>query len=180
LREVAGHVHRADTPDAAQAVAASAPRFAACFRVRHYESDALGHVNNAAYLHYLEQAAIEHSTAAGYSNARYREMGGLFVVRRHEIDYLRPAGPGDVLEVVTWAVELRGARAVRAYEIYRHGETEMTTAVVPADRLLQSDYVSRGELVVRAETLWVYVDVASGRPRRIPPALSGVFVRTSR
>jgi acyl-CoA thioester hydrolase len=44
---------------------AGAPRFAAYFRARHYEADAVGHVNNAAYLHSLEQAAIEHSAAVG-------------------------------------------------------------------------------------------------------------------
>ena len=45
---------------------ATTSRFAAYFKVRHYEMDALGHVNNAVYLHYLEQAAIEHSAAAGF------------------------------------------------------------------------------------------------------------------
>src|SRR5215217_4437539 len=88
-------------------------------RVRHYEMDALGHVNNAVYLHYLEQAAIDHSAALGYDVARLRALGGLFIARRHEIDYLRPASAGDVLQVVTWAVELKGAQAVRDYAIYR-------------------------------------------------------------
>ena len=41
--------------------------FAVHFRVRHHEMDALGHVNNAVYLNYLEQAGIEHSAALGYS-----------------------------------------------------------------------------------------------------------------
>jgi YbgC/YbaW family acyl-CoA thioester hydrolase len=67
--------------------------------VRHHEADAVGYVNNAAYLHYLEQAAIEHSAAVGYPLGRYREMGTLFIVRRHQIEHLRPASPGDVLEV---------------------------------------------------------------------------------
>ena len=60
-------MYPAETPKPAPSTTVGVPRFAAYFRVRHYESDALGHVNNAAYLHYLEQAAIEHSTAAGYS-----------------------------------------------------------------------------------------------------------------
>ena len=120
-------------PDERAAAEASAPRFAAYFRVRHYEADALGHVNNAAYLHYLEQAAIEHSAAVGYPLGRYREMGTLFIVRRHEVDYLRPASPGDVLEVVTWAAEIRGPRAVRSYEVYRHGQagSDVGTVAVP-------------------------------------------------
>lgn len=89
----------------------ASPRFATHFKVRHYEMDALGHVNNAVYLHYLEQAAYEHSAAAGFSDERTRELGGIWIVRRHEIEYLRPATAGDVLQVVTWAVAFKGARA---------------------------------------------------------------------
>ncbi len=148
--------------------------------VRHYEADAIGHVNNAAYLHYLEQAAIEHSAAVGYPLWRYQEMGTLFIVRRHEVDYLRPASPGDVLEVITWAEEIRGPRAVRAYEVYRHGQaaSEVGTLAVPADGLLPATHVPASEVLVRARTQWVYVDLNSGRPLRVPAKLVGAFMGT--
>ena len=45
------------------------------FRVRGYECDALGHVNNAVYQHYLEQAATEASAEAGYDLNWYAERG---------------------------------------------------------------------------------------------------------
>jgi acyl-CoA thioester hydrolase len=159
---------------------ANAPRFAAYFRVRHYEADAAGHVNNAAYLHYLEQAAIEHSAAVGYPLGRYREMGTLFMVRRHEVDYLRPASPGDVLEVVTWAEEIRGPREVRAYEVYRHSQatSDVSTIAVPADGLLTATHVPASEPLVRARTQWVYVDVTSGRPLRVLAELIEAFTVT--
>src|SRR5829696_4797512 len=155
-----------------------APCFAAYFRVRHYEADAIGHVNNAAYLHYLEQAAIEHSAAVGYPLGRYREMGTLFIVRRHEVEYLRPASPGDVLEVVTWAEEIRGPRAVRAYEVYRHGQatSEVGTVAVPADGLLPATHVPASEALVRARTQWMYISLESGRPLRVPAELVGAFM----
>ncbi len=162
------------------AAEADAPRFAAYFRVRHYEADAVGHVNNAVYLHYLEQAAIEHSAAVGYPLGRYREMGALFIVRRHEIEYLRPASPGDVLEVVTWVAEIRGPRAVRAYEVYRYGQaaSDVGTIAVPPDSLLPATHVPASEPLVRARTQWVYVDLDSGRPLRPPAELIGAFVGT--
>ena len=135
-------------------------------------------MNNAAYLHYLEQAAIEHSAAAGYPLGRYREMGTLFIVRRHEVDYLRPASPGDVLEVITWAEEIRGPRAVRAYEVYRHGQaaSDVGTVAVPADGLRPPTHVRTSEPLVRARTQWVYVDQVSGRPLRVPAELVGAFM----
>ncbi len=42
---------------------------------------------------------------------QYRELGGVFVMRRVEIDYLRPSVAGDTLEVTTWLKEMRGSRA---------------------------------------------------------------------
>jgi acyl-CoA thioesterase FadM len=61
-------------------------------RVRFHECDPLGHVNNAVYLNYLEQAAIDHALLVGWSQQRLeREAGGVFVARRHELDYLKPA-----------------------------------------------------------------------------------------
>jgi hypothetical protein len=88
--------------DERAAAQASAPRFGAYFRVRHYEAHALGHVNNAAYLHYLEQASIEHSAAVGYLLRRYQEMGTLFIVRL----VVRRAG--------RWATAARASRTDRS------------------------------------------------------------------
>src|SRR5215218_11320011 len=88
-----------------------ASAFEVYIRVRFHEVDSLGHVNNATYLNYLEQAAIDHAAAAGFSEDALREVGGVFVARRHEIDYLQPAKANDLLRVVTWPVELGAARA---------------------------------------------------------------------
>jgi acyl-CoA thioester hydrolase len=115
-------------------------------RVRHYEMDALGHVNNAIYLHYVEEAAIEHARQLGLDEARRRELGGAWVVRRHEIDYRVPAVAGDELDVTTRVVGLD-----------RLTGTRRTTIVRVAD----------GALVAQALTQWVWVGL-DGRPRRLP------------
>ena len=134
-------------------------RFSTRLRVRHYEMDALGHVNNAVYLHYLEQAAIEHSEHLGMSMARYEELGGVFVMRKLEIEYLSPAVAGDTLEVVTWAEEMSGPRAVRKYEITIAGT---------------------GRTVARATALWVWIERGTGRPRPIPPVLLAAFAAVAK
>lgn len=129
-------------------------KFITQLKVRHYEMDALGHVNNAVYQHYLEQAGIEHSEHMGFTVDRYRELGGLFVMRRLEIDYLRPAVAGDTLEITTWLQELRGSRAIRRYEL----------------RILGKE-----ELVLKAEALWVWVHLATMRPKAIPDIMLDAF-----
>lgn len=131
-------------------------QFTTYLRVRHHEMDALGHVNNAIYQNYLEQAAIEHSENLGLSLELYRELGGLFVMRRIEIDYLRPAVAGDRLEVTTWLHEIRGARAIRRYEIRKQDNEH---------------------LLVTAEAVWVWVDITTMRPRAIPNALLDAFLQ---
>jgi acyl-CoA thioester hydrolase len=155
------------------------PRFAAYFKVRHYEMDALGHVNNAVYLHYLEQAAYEHSAAAGFPDERTRELGGIWIVRRHEIEYLRPASAGDVLQVVTWAVEFKGARAYRDYAIFRHAGASDDARHLPADGFLPPDQELPADPLVRARTLWVWADLVTARPKRIPATLYPAFFGTT-
>ena len=124
-------------------------------RVRHYEMDALGHVNNAVYQSYLEQAAIEHSEHLGLTLDNYRQLGSVFVMRRLAIDYLRPAIAGDYLDITTWIQEVRGSRAVRRYEIRKR------------DNLL----------IVTAEALWVWVEAAAMRPRAIPQKVVDIFTK---
>jgi acyl-CoA thioester hydrolase len=147
-------------------------------RVRHHEIDSLGHVNNASYLNYLEQAAIDHAAAAGYDAAHLRELGGTFVARRHEVDYLRPAVAGDWLRVTTWPVELGAARAIRAYEIARVPEDDREPGRLGDGLFLPEEVAATGDdVVVRARTVWAYVDVVSGRPRRMPAEIGAAFLR---
>ncbi len=127
--------------------------FTTQLRVRHYEMDALGHVNNAVYQSYLEQAAIEHSEHLGLTLEAYRQLGSVFVMRRLAIDYLRPAIAGDFLDITTWVQEMRGSRAIRRYEIRK------------------TDNV----LVVTAEATWVWVESTSMRPKAIPQNILNIF-----
>jgi acyl-CoA thioester hydrolase len=146
-------------------------------RVRFHELDPLGHVNNAVFLTYLEEAAIEHAAAAGWPSSRLREHGGVFIARRHEIDFLQPAIEGDLLQVRTWAESMSGARALRAYEITRLDRAEGGSP--PQDGLVDAanvEPIARDRLLVRARTEWAFVDVAAGRPRRIPAAVRDDFL----
>ena len=64
------------------------PQFCRSFRVRSYECDALGHVNNAVYLQYLQEAAMEASAAAGCPISWYATRGEAWVARDIAIGYL--------------------------------------------------------------------------------------------
>jgi acyl-CoA thioester hydrolase len=114
--------------------------------------DELGHASNIAYVRWIQDVAWAHSVHVGLDLPAYRQLGGVFVVRRHEIDYLRPVLRGDRLEVRTWIDSATAAKCVRATEI---GNAD--------------------EVVLRSMTTWGFVDAASGRPRRIPDSIRNAF-----
>ncbi|GAB4477300.1 MAG: hypothetical protein Kow00124_20340 [Anaerolineae bacterium] len=125
------------------------------FKIRHYECDAYGHVNHANYLRYMQEAAFEASAAAGYDFSRYDALGSLWLVRDTDVEYLRPLRYGDTVVVTTWVADFQRVRSRRAYELRRDSD---------------------GEVVARAVTDWAYLDAASGRPARIPPAMVERFM----
>src|SRR5215213_9901286 len=147
--------------------------FETFFRVRFHEVDALGHVNNAAYLNYLEQAAIDHATFLGLDLPRLQEFGGVFVARRHEIVFLKPTFAGDLLRVVTWLEEPRGARVNRQYLVFREPgrAADMSVRGRPA---AWSDTPADDALAVRGTTEWVFAN-NQGHPRRIPIEVARLF-----
>lgn len=130
----------------------------ALFEYRHTvlatEIDELGHVNNLAHLRWMQSAAIAHSAAQGWPGPAYRELGGGFVVRRHEIEYRQPAFVDEEIVVRTWVADMRKMTSLRRYEIVR-----------PAD----------GVLLAVAATNWAFIDFATGRLNRIPLEVSSAF-----
>jgi acyl-CoA thioester hydrolase len=117
--------------------------------------DQLGHVNNIEYVRWMQDVAVSHSDSVGCTAATQAD-GAAWVARRHVIEYLRPAFAGDRIEARTWVGGGRRASSIRNYEFVRvGGEDEV--------------------LLARGETEWVYVDLASGRPRSVPDAIRALF-----
>ena len=142
-------------------------------RVRFHEIDALGHVNNAAYLNYLEQAAIDHAALLGLNLAQLRELGGVFVARRHEIVFLRSAHAGNVLRIVTWLGEPHGARVERRYVIFLASNSGEMMPI--GGRIVDAgERAGQDAKVVQAATEWVFTS-ERGQPRRIPSEVARAF-----
>lgn len=92
-------------------------------RVYYEDTDAGAVVYHARYLAYAERARTEALRAAGAPHAELmRDHGLAFVVRRAEMDYLRPARLDDELNVVTGPWVLGGARVTVAQRIERSGQ----------------------------------------------------------
>jgi acyl-CoA thioester hydrolase len=120
--------------------------------VRPEDADYLGHVSNVVYVRWVQDSALAHSTAAGLDERAYLARGQSWVVRRHEIEYLRAAVPGDEVVVETRVASMGAASSVRLTRIFRNGD-----------------------LLARASTNWAFLDLARMRPTRIPEDIRARF-----
>lgn len=117
--------------------------------------DENGHVNNVAYVQWMQDIAVEHYSSIGGIAAQGKNA--TWVVREHRIEYLLPAFENDEVEIRTWVENIRRVRSLRKYEFVRKSD---------------------GRTLVRGETDWVFVDAKTGMPRAIPDEVSKVFLRT--
>lgn len=65
------------------------------FKVRDYECDLQGIVNNANYFHYLEQSRHEFLQSHGIDFKLAHDMGLDLVVAKAEVDFIKPLLPSD-------------------------------------------------------------------------------------
>lgn len=117
--------------------------FTLTVRIGAADIDGQDHVNNVAFVRLVQEAAVAHWRAAAPADV---QAAYTWVVRRHEIEYLRLGLPDDELELRTWVGEPAGATWERFTEVRRLGEEKP---------------------LVTARTVWVLLDAASGRPRRV-------------
>lgn len=121
--------------------------------VTEQDIDELGHAGNFHYIKWMQHAAIAHSSANGWPAHRYFELGAGWVVRSHNITYLKQAFLGDSVVIKTWIASGKTASCVRCYEIVN----------------------DKGEMLAKAETVWAFVNYEKQKPTRIPPEVTACF-----
>ena len=127
-------------------------RFRFPIAVAEADIDVLGHVSNLVYLRWVLEAATAHSVSRGWGLAEYQTLGNVWVVRRHELDYLGQVTLGQALVAETWVESWRAASCIRRTELIREGQ-----------------------LVARAATTWAFMSITTGRPQRIPEQFRAQF-----
>ncbi|MBL8130544.1 MAG: acyl-CoA thioesterase [Anaerolineae bacterium] len=115
--------------------------------VRWGDLDALGHVNNATYLTYLEQARITYFRDLGLWDAAPGKIGP--IMARCEIDYRAPLGAEDQIVVFTRCARL-GTRSF---------DTEQVIARLKGDEL---------EIAAQSRIVVVVYDYAGGKSAPMP------------
>ena len=114
--------------------------------------DGQNHVNNAVYLRWIQDVATAHWQSLASAEAQ-AAIG--WVVLRHEIDYRSPASLGDEILLRTWVGKASRLKFERFTEIRRK--------------------IDNKQLLAEARTLWVPVDVRTGKPMRVSAELRAQF-----
>ncbi len=117
------------------------PVFTLKIKVSVDDIDTLDHVNNLVYVKWMDDIATTHWNFLTKENPLPQYV---WVVMRHEIDYLKQAGLGDEITVKTWVGETRGITSIRFMEFYK-------------DSIL----------LVKAKTTWAMLDAKTFKPSRI-------------
>lgn len=124
-------------------------------RVRYGETDQMGYVYYGNYGMYYEVARVESLRQLGVSYKELEDMGVMMPVIENHTKFLAPALYDDLLTIVTTIREKPAVRIRFEYEIFNEA----------------------GKLINQGETLLVFVDKKTGRPRRPPEKFESVLHR---
>jgi acyl-CoA thioester hydrolase len=124
-------------------------KFSHSFRVASEDIDEHGHVNNVAYLRWIQDVAVAHWLHSASAEQRDKYS---WVVVRHEIDYRKQAFENEEITASTWVGEWTAATCERFSEIHRGDE-----------------------LLAKGRTVWCMIDRRSFRPSRITKELIARF-----
>ena len=112
--------------------------------------DHMGHVNNAVYLKWVQEAVIDYWRSVAPPDAVARH---LWVALKHEITYLKPTFLQDNVVAEVIAEKVEGARAIFT-TVLRRGE----------------------EVLSEIKSSWCCLDAATQRPARLAREVVSRFV----
>ena len=116
-------------------------------KVRDYEVDAEGIVNNANYLHYLEHTRHEFCQFAGFTFREMHLQGIDPVLRKVEIEYLTPLGLGEEM-ISKLNIYRKGVRFIFQQDIYKPDGTPVVKSIVTV-ACLENGRLGRGDLLAQ-------------------------------
>ena len=117
---------------------------------RFSDLDVLGHVNNVAYIEYLQEARVQYLTSLG--RVDFSNPGQ--VVAKLEITYRKPLGLLEApLQIEIWSSHVRE----RSYVLHYNVLNEL------------------GEVAAEANTVMVVFDLEKGESTRIPDHLRALL-----
>ena len=95
-------------------------------KVQYYETDMMGVVHHANYLHWMEEARIEWMNQIGFPYKKMEEEGILSPVKSIQVHYLKPCTFGDEVEIRVGVRDFNGVVVTISYDMQLNGEPIFT------------------------------------------------------
>ncbi len=124
-------------------------KFSRSFKVSAAEIDAQNHVNNVAYVKWIQDVAVAHWFSVTDEAMREKYT---WIVTRHEIDYKKQAFENEEITATTWVGEPTRISWERFTEIKRGAD-----------------------LLVKAKSIWCLIDAKTFRPTRLKAEIKELF-----
>ena len=124
-------------------------KFSHSFHVSPGDIDEQGHVNNVAYVRWIQDVAVAHWLAVTTEETREKYT---WMLTRHEVDYKKQTFESDEVTATTWVGEAKRITCERFTEITRGDD-----------------------LLCRARSIWCLIDRETSRPTRITSDFRELF-----
>jgi acyl-ACP thioesterase len=128
-------------------------RFSKDFNIHYYEVDSSQYATIPSILNYLQDTAISHSASIGLGVSDLIANGACWVLSRWSLIIDKYPVINERISIETWPWRMERFYAWR-------------------DFLIKN---SNGEVIAKASSLWIYIDIAKRRPIRIPSEYSRVY-----
>ena len=124
-------------------------KFSHEFSVEKSDIDELGHVNNVAFVRWVQEVAIAHWLGATTAE---QQAKFIWIMLRHEIDYKKQAFAGERITATTW-VGVWTAVTCERFDEFKRG----------------------ADLLAKSRTVWCMLDRQTSKPTRISAELKELF-----
>ena len=91
--------------------------FTRTFRVRWSETNAIGQVDLAGYLRYLNETAWDWGTTNGLGMSESEALGIAWIIRETELNIYRPLTANEIFDFSVWLLDWRRVRGTRCFEL---------------------------------------------------------------
>lgn len=125
-------------------------KFSHEFTVEKSDIDEQNHVNNVAFVRYIQETAVAHWLSVAAKETREKFT---WIVVRHEIDYKKQAFEGEKLTATTWVGKPTKITWERFTEIRRGAD-----------------------VLVKARSVWCLIDRKSLRPAKITQEMISLLI----
>ena len=141
--------------------------------------DVWGHTNNVCYVQWMQDVAVGHSAALGWDSKRYLDVGAIWVVRNHTIDYKRSSYLGSRILVQTWIEEMKKVSCLRKYRFIEFPDNLTDDEIHNVSGFMSGSFFDfpKSAILATASTTWAFVSTETLRPVKILPEIISDFVK---